>query len=250
MEVDWIDVKYQLHSDKGVQVEVCPVGDHHQHGKVERKVRQIKETMERSMLGYRLTALTWQTVSDSVSNVINNLPISRGMSSMSGIMEDVGDLDLITPNRLRFGRNNDRAPVGPAFLTNDPNKLTELTWRVFEAWWLSWVDCAVPKLLERPQGTYGDRNLQTGDVVLLPQGDSKLSGHYQFGIVDQAEPSDDGIVRKVTVKYRNCSENKDRYTRRSVNKLVLIRREDEVDIWKQLFDASKVIDLKYNIENS
>ena len=245
MEVEWLDIKYQLHHDPGVEVVVCPVGDHHQHGKVERKIRQIKETMERTMSGDRLTSLAWQTVCDSVSNVINNLPIAKGVSSMSGVKEDVGNLDLITPNRLKFGRNNDRVPVGPAYLTNDPKKLTENTWRIFEVWWKSWVDCAIPKLMDRPQGANGDRNLEVNDVVLLPRKESVLAGHYHFGVVDSVVKGDDGVVRKVVVRYRNVGEETDRFTTRGVNGLILIRRENELDIWCELFAASKAVDLQF-----
>ena len=245
MEVEWLDVNYQLHSDIGVEVVVCPVGDHHQHGKVERKIRQIKETMNRTMSGDRLTSIAWQTVCDSVSNVVNNLPIAKGMSSMSGVKEDVGELDLITPNRLKFGRNNDRVPVGPAYITNDPKKFTEINWRIFEAWWKCWVDCAVPKLLDRPQGAHGDRNLEVDDVVLLPRKESMLAGHYHFGLVDSVVKGDDGVLRKVVVRYRNVGEDKDRFTNRGVNGLILIRRENELDIWCELYNASNIVNLKF-----
>ena len=249
MEIDWVNVQYQLHANQSVRVETCPVGDHHQHGKVERKVQQIKKTMEKTMTGARLSALSWQTLSDSVSNTINNLPIARNVSSMSGVMEDVGSLDLITPNRLRFGKNNDRAPVGPAFITNDPKKVIDSNLRIFEAWWQNWIDVALPKLMHKPQGTHGDRNLEVGDVVLLLKQEGALAGHYQFGMVVKVVESEDNIVRKVEVKYRNWTEQVDRSSIRSVNNLVLIRRDDELDIWEELFDASNIADLKFMIDS-
>ena len=74
---------------------------------------------------------------DAAANSVNNLPIAREASSMSGVKQDVDNMDLITPNRLKFGRNNDMAPITPAILTNDPKKITVATWRAFEAWWRS-----------------------------------------------------------------------------------------------------------------
>ena len=40
-----------------VTLEVCPVGDHHEQGRVEREIHQIKETIERTVEGESLTAL-------------------------------------------------------------------------------------------------------------------------------------------------------------------------------------------------
>ena len=48
VEIDWIDIKGRLHHSYGVEVETCGVGGHHQHGKVERKIRHIKETFMKS----------------------------------------------------------------------------------------------------------------------------------------------------------------------------------------------------------
>ena len=41
VEIDWIDVKGSLHKSHGIDLQTCGVGGHHQHGKVERKIRQI-----------------------------------------------------------------------------------------------------------------------------------------------------------------------------------------------------------------
>ena len=121
--------------------------------------------------------------------------------------------------------------------------------RIFEAWWQNWIDVALPKLMHKPQGTHGDRNLEVGDVVLLLKQEGALAGHYQFGMVVKVVESEDNIVRKVEVKYRNWTEQVDRSSIRSVNSLVLIRRDDELDIWEELFDASNIADLKFMIDS-
>ena len=245
MDIDWVDVKYQLHVNKRVTVETCPVGDHHQHGKVERKIQQIKLTLMRSLSGERLTSLGWQTVFDSAANAVNNLPIAREASSMSGVKQDVDNMDLVTPNRLKFGRNNDMAPLAPAVITNDPKKITEATWRAFESWWRNWLDFALPKLLDRPQGSKGDRDLEIDDIVLMKKQEGDMAGYYRFGIVDKLMNSADEVTRKVQLRYRNVGEQVDRFTTRGVSGLVLIRRCDELDIWTAMFEASKLSDLMY-----
>ena len=242
MIIDWIDVKYQLQIDKRVQVKTCPVGDHHEHGKVERKIQQIEQTILRSVVGKRLTPLGWQTVFDCIANSINNLPIARDVSSMSGVKVDVGNMDLITPNRLKFGRNNDKAPISPAVITNDPKKILQATWKIFEIWWKDWLDNAVPKLLDKPQRNSSDRALEVGDIVLLKKQEGDLAGSYRFGIIDKVVESADNYPRKVVIRYRNVSENTDRFTNRSVSSLVLIKRCDELNIWSILYEASIISD--------
>ena len=87
-------------NDTSVTLEVCPVGDHHEQGRVERKIRQIKETIKRTVEGESLTALGCQTVFYYVSYSLNNLPIARNVSLCTGSSEALENLDLVTPNRL------------------------------------------------------------------------------------------------------------------------------------------------------
>ena len=53
----------------------------------------------------RLSILQWETLAAEISNSINNIPLAIG-----NITGDLENLDLITPNRLQLGRNNDRRP--------------------------------------------------------------------------------------------------------------------------------------------
>ena len=85
VEIDWIDVKGQLHKSYGVEVDTCGVGGHHQHGKVERKIRQIKETFNKSLHNVRISVLQWQTVAEETANSINNLTIGVGNSRNSNL---------------------------------------------------------------------------------------------------------------------------------------------------------------------
>ena len=44
------------------------------------------------------------------------------------------------------------------------------------------------------------------------------------------------------VKYRNAEEGKDRTTDRNVKSLILIHKVDELNIMKEMFDASLYVD--------
>ena len=78
MKLSFMDLGSQLHKDINVDFEVCPVGGHNMHGKVERKIREINSSIEKSILNERLSLLQWETVAASISNSINNLPICLG----------------------------------------------------------------------------------------------------------------------------------------------------------------------------
>ena len=81
----------------------CPVGGHNMHEKVERKVRQVEESMNKKLQGNRLSILQWETLGDQIANNVNNLPLAT-----VNVSTDLEYLDLLTPNRLLLGRNNDR----------------------------------------------------------------------------------------------------------------------------------------------
>lgn len=110
MKLNFIDIKNKLHKDMGVQCETCPVGGPNVNGKVERRIRHIKESLEKAIHNERLSILQWETVAAEVANSINDLPLALG-----NIVSDFESMDLITPNRLRLGRNNDRSPTSPRF---------------------------------------------------------------------------------------------------------------------------------------
>ena len=53
-------------------------------------------------------------------------------------------------------------------------------------------------------------------------------------MIHEIEPSKDGLIRKVVVKYRNNNENVDQFTTRAVREQVLIHPIDEVHIMEEL----------------
>ena len=47
MTLKFRDIKGQLNTEYGIEFKVCPVGSHYMHGRVERKIRQVRESLER-----------------------------------------------------------------------------------------------------------------------------------------------------------------------------------------------------------
>ena len=200
-------------------------------------ILEVKKSMERSIHNERLSMMQWETLVTEIANRINDLPIALG-----NIVSDFEMMDLITPNRLRLGRNNARSPCSPLVMNNNPVKLIEENKRIFEAWFENWLISHVPNLMTQPKWFKKDRDIKKGDLVLFLKHESQLSLTYQFGIIISTEVSRDGLVRKVRVKYRNHNEDVFRETYRSVRSLVLIHEVDELNLMEELYELNKKAD--------
>ena len=241
MRFHFEDVQKKLHKDQQVDFETCPVGGHNFHGRVERRIRTIRESLEKSIHKERLSVMQWETLSAQISNSINDLPIA--------LMKTTSDLehsDLITPNRLKMGRNNDRSPVGTLDVTSDPQKILQSNKMIFNSWFEVWLVSYVPKLMYHPKWFVDDAHLKKGDVVLFLKHEKELSDTYQYGMIEDVKSGQDGKIRSVNVRYRNYNENVNRYTTRSVRQLVKIHSTDEMDELHDMYKAANVSDSKLN----
>ena len=73
MEICFSDVSNALH-EYGVSYELSPVGAHYMHGKVERKIRHIRDSFSKTLQNEKLSNIQWETLGDQVANAINNQP--------------------------------------------------------------------------------------------------------------------------------------------------------------------------------
>ena len=127
--LNMVDIAGRLNKEYGIEFDTCPVGGHNYIGKVERKVRTVRESLEKTLQGRRLSILDWVTVCSDISNCINNLPVAIGNE-----VDELENLDLITPNRLRLARNNSRSPLGPLEVTGKLERLLRLKTETFQSW--------------------------------------------------------------------------------------------------------------------
>ena len=232
MVISFTDLKQKLSVEYGVDFSTCPVGAHYVHGRVERKIQDIKKSF--SHIGHnRLSVVQWETLGQQVANGINNMPIALGNK-----VESLENLDILTPNRLILGRNNDRCPAEPLEVKNDLRRIIESNREIYEVWFREWLVSCVPMLVEKPKWFVTERNICVGDVVLFLKSEQEFDRHYQYGIVIVTYESKDGIVRAVEVEYQNSSENVKRTTKRGVRDLVVIHEVDEIGISAELDQLS------------
>ena len=103
--------------------------------------------------------------------------------------------------------------------------------------WSKWLTQVFPHLVPSHKWRKETPNLEAGDIVLMKK-ESELSNTYKLAKVKQSMPSDDGLVRKVLLVYKNVDDGpdykpggyKDMTRERSIHNLVLIQpindRED------------------------
>ena len=164
--------------------------------------------------------------------------------ALRGICSNVENLDIITPNRLKMGRNNERNPTGPVRFVS-PSQIIKDNEKFFDAWFENWLVSHVPRLLQQNKWFTSNEPMKKGDIVLFLKQDSKLLSEYQYGIVVDVELSRDGEVRKASVKYKNANERVFRETRRAARTLVVIHHVDELDIVTELNSIGSFIEKKY-----
>ena len=174
MTLKFKDIQGKLNTECGVDFQVCPVGAHYMHGKVEKKIRQIKESMARSLDGYKLSTIGWETLGSEIANCINDLPI--GVINAKAAIDN---LDLLTPNSLMLGRNNDRSPVEPVDITGRYDKIIQSNNEIFRVWFSCYLIEYVPLLMHQQKWFKSDRGLNIGDTIIFKKAEKELECKYK-----------------------------------------------------------------------
>ena len=189
MNLDMMDIKGKLNREFGIEFNTCPVGGHHFHGKAERKIKAVQESLEKTVHSARLSNIQWETLCAEIANSLNNMPIAIGNE-----VEDLESLDLITPNRLKLGRNNERSPVGVLDVTDKVDRIIQLNCDIFTSWWEHWLISVVPKIIPQPKWFKSDQDIKVGDVVLFNKQEGSIAGNYKLGMVDDVKFGEDGLT--------------------------------------------------------
>ena len=244
IRINFTNLQNIIYSNWKIDFNMCPVGGHNFHGRVERKIKEIKISIEKNVQIERLSILQWETLGSEISNTINDLPLAIG-----NVVSEFEAMDLLTPNRLILGRNNNRSPIHPLAVSNNYQRIIKDNEKIFTTWFENWLISHVPKLMVQPKWYLDDRDVKVGDVIIFLKHESTLSNTYQYGMVKEIFTGTDGKIRKVNVKYRNYNENVDRVTTRSVRNLVLIHPVDELNLIQELGEIASYIDSKRKIND-
>ena len=218
-----------------------PVGSHNAHGAVERQIREIRRLMHTVCQGVKIDVLKWETILLWICNELNSIPLALGNRCTN-----LENLDLITPARLLLGRNNKRA-ITDLPLINSWTAMQGEIETIQQAWWKVWYSEKLTDLVPQPKKwPTGRPELAAGDIVVFVREQSGISGtNWRVGEVSDVERGKDGVIRCVTVKYKNAGERVYRYTRRSVRELAVLWRENELDLAGELSAAQRAANISF-----
>ena len=197
------DLQLRLSEEKGVSFRPCLPQGHSAHGRVERVIRSLQESLEASgIMSERLTATAWQTVAKGIQNAYNNLPLG---SYYSRSIDNSSLLQFLTPNLLK-GKVSDRSPAGIYEVERDIGKLLDKTQALFRTWYSLWNTTYLPQLLLRPKWHVDVGQILEDDFVLFKLRESGIGVKWVLGKVEQVRKGRDGRVRECLILYKSIGE--------------------------------------------
>ena len=175
-------------------------------------IRTVRQILFHLCNEQSLTDETLMTFLAEAEKVVNDRPIVKSTFECS-------ELSSLSPSDLLILRRN------PCFTPDEMSTqdIYAARWKqsnyLAEVFWQRWLKKYLPQLRLRQKWHKPHRNIQVGDLVLLVEKCSR--GQWPKAIVDEVEPGEDGVVRKVTVRTANSTY------RRDVRKLCLLEGCEE-----------------------
>ena len=225
-ELQLKDLDHRCYKEHGIRCEFSPVGGHNFTGLVERKIRSVQETFDKlGLKNQRMNTTELQTLAKLVETRINDTPLGF---SYGRDANNTPVLKLITPNLMRFGRNNSRAVVGPVKFPSSPKDMLVRIEENFYSYFKIWNENYIPKLIPQPKWFKAGVDLKPEDVVYFRKREGDFSSDWTVGQVESVRRSRDGVVRRADVRYFNHGEAKARTTDRAVRTICrLFNIEDD-----------------------
>ena len=244
-EISILDLQGRLHRERGILFETCLPQGHYQHGRIERRIKMLQESLERSniRLTASATATGWQTIAKVIENEVNSIPLGylHHQGSLNPLMR------VLCPSLLKNGTYSDRAPKGIFTIPDSITGTMENIVTIYNMWFQLWNTTYLPLVMDRPKWHIEEENLQTNDLVYFKLTDSKLSADWKVGKVEYVKIGRDGKVREVGIAFKNMDEDGDwkhslvERPVRSVVKLMNIEDTSIIEDMKKIQDEVKII---------
>ena len=183
---DWIDFKFN------------PPSASHMSGAWERQIRTVRNALEPLLThcGSQLDDEGFRTFLTEVENIINSRPLST---------ENICDpncLEPLTPNHLLTMKPKLLLPPPGRFLKGD--QYARKRWRrvqyLANEFWNRWRKEYLHQLQTRTKWVTRSRNVKEGDIVIMSENISLPRSRWKLARIERVHPSDDGLVRKVTLR--------------------------------------------------
>lgn len=160
------DANHQLRESLGFEIVPSVAKSHEERGRVERKIRTLRDMLNKTAVNtdIAMTALQWETIFSKMASEIDDIPIARADKAPN---TDIG-WQLLTPNRLKLGRSNNRAIEGPMSLSPDTGPV-QLLKRVhdIQTYWYQLLLDRLHHLIPKPDKWTTTDEIKEGDVIVL-----------------------------------------------------------------------------------
>ena len=177
--------------------QLLPVGNHHQGGLAERRMKELKKMIGvNDMTKVPMGTIEFETMLMQFCELINNTPLGVTHSSADGIME------VLTPQRLA-GHFKDNKLLSPISVPMDVHGMLEKYKGVWKAALTLYETCVVPELLKNKRW-YKDEGVepQVGDIVAFDKRtESNFLPGWSKARVIAIKPGDDGRTREALIEY-------------------------------------------------
>lgn len=183
----------------GLRITVSNPKSHEEQGKVENKVKQIRLMLKKTqdLVDYPVPIIQWETIFAKIASLIDDIPMAKGNNSN---VSDLG-FDVITPNRLKLGRNNSRSLEGNITFTTHalPSDILDRNRSITSAYYQILID-RVHHLISRPSKwcTTSQVPPKVNDIVVFVTKDGNVAANgkvWKLGRVIKVSKSN------VTVMY-------------------------------------------------
>ena len=189
----------------------------HMGGVWERQIRTVKSVLTSLLKSSprKLDEESLRTFLTDAEAIVNSRPLS---------LESIHDPEVtpLTPNQILTMKTVVASP--PPGVFQSEGVYARKRWRVVQhladSFWRRWKREYLQLLQNRQKWTGEQRNLQVGDVVMLKE-EGHARGRWPMGRVVEVHPSDDGLVRSVTLRVRGVN------LKRPVHKTVLLVEAEE-----------------------
>ena len=169
------DVETHLHDSLGMRIVVSNAKSHEERGRVEAKVKVLRNMLEKLSVKAHdpMTAIQWETLFAKISSRIDDVPIAKCTNSN---LTDPG-WDIITANRLKLGRNNNRALEGCINLPKGvgADKLLRRNQEIQKLWYQMLID-RIHHLIPRPAKWGKTDVVNVGDICLFIYSENAAMG--------------------------------------------------------------------------
>ena len=222
-----------------------PIGSPHFNGLPEATVKVLKKTLSLALHpGTELTYPELVTLLAKIGYTVNSRPLGLANVSPSSQQED--HMLPLTPNMMLLARSSNISP--PLEYSAADKFCCRLAYvaEVEKEWWDRWIKQVLPTLFSYKKWKVKQENIKAGELVMLKY-PGQFKDDYCIAKVTEVHPSEDGLVRQVSVSYRKKNSRESPTVCKSkplITEKVAIHRLHRLQLADEavLLDAGKVDD--------